>query len=62
MIKNERDKEFLVKLANLCEEYCAGFEYTTDDDGIHISIDNGREVFVGFMDDAAKDIRMACGV
>ena len=55
---NERDKEFLLKLADPCEEYDASFDYTTDDDGIHISVD-GREVFVGFLIDASKELRKA---
>jgi hypothetical protein len=62
MIENELDKEFLLKLAALCDEYGAGFGYTTSDDGIHISVDNGREVFVGYMFDPAKELREACGV
>ncbi len=58
---NEIDKEFLLKLATLCEEYDASFCYTTDDDGIHISVDGGREVFVGFLIDAPSELRDAIG-
>lgn len=60
MIENELDKEFLLKLADLCEEYGATFDYTTEDDGIHISVDGGREVFVGHLLDAPKELRDAC--
>lgn len=62
MIENELDKEFLLKLASLCDEYGAGFNCTTDDDGIHISVDNGREIFVGYMFDPAKELQEACRV
>jgi hypothetical protein len=51
--------EFLKKLADLCNEYNAGFTYTKEDDGIHILVDN-EEVFVGFIDaDASLTIRKA---
>lgn len=56
---NELDKEFLLKLASLCEEYDASFSNTTDDEGIHISVDGGREVFVGFLIDAPRQLREA---
>lgn len=46
-ILTNKDREFLLKLADLCDEYKAEFEYTRDDDGIHISLDN-RYVFCGF--------------
>jgi hypothetical protein len=46
---NKRQKDFLLKLADLCEKYNAGFAYTIDDDGIHITVD-GEEVYVGFID------------
>ena len=55
---NGRDKEFLLKLAALCEEYDASFNFTTDDDGIHISV-GGGEVYVGFLIDAPKELRDA---
>lgn len=61
MIENGLDKEFLLKLADLCEEYGATFGYTIDDDGIHISVDGGREVFVGYLFDAPKELRDAAG-
>lgn len=44
----DKDREFLLKLADLCEEYMADFGYTSQDDGIHIDLD-GREVFVGWI-------------
>lgn len=51
-----RPAEFLLKLAALCAEYNAGFAYTVDDDGIHISVD-GTDVFIGYLDtDAAETI------
>lgn len=50
-MENELDKKFLAKFAYLCEEYGASFGYTTADDGIHISVDNGREIFVGYLCD-----------
>ena len=39
---NERQREFLLKLADLCEEYGAEFSYKNDDDGIHIGADGKR--------------------
>jgi hypothetical protein len=45
-----RQKDFLIKLAELCDSYRAGFRYTTDDDGIHIDVD-GVDVFVGFIEE-----------
>ena len=49
-------KNFLFELAALIEKYEATFEYTNDDDGIHICI-GGTEVFVGFLDqNAAKNL------
>ena len=58
MTMNERQREFLLKLADLCEEYGAEFYYKNDDDGIHIGAD-GYEVFVGYMLDPAKELRDA---
>jgi len=46
-------EEFLEKLAILCDEYNAQFDYTTDDDGIHINVE-GKEVFIGFLDESAS--------
>jgi len=40
--------EFLLKLADLCDEYKAEFTYTNGDDGIHILV-NDEPVFVGFL-------------
>ena len=57
--------EFLENLAKLCEVHRAGFGYTTDDDGVHISINLGgsdeEEVFVGFLErpDAPSVLRSA---
>ncbi len=45
---DERDREFINKLADLMEEYRVEMFYTTDDDGIHIEID-GADVFQGFL-------------
>lgn len=59
MEKSKRDREFIFKLATLCEEYGASFGYTTDDDGIHIAIDGGREVFVGYMFNPVKELHDA---
>ena len=58
--KTEKQKEFLNKLADLVEQYDASFEYTTDDDGIHISVE-GDEVFGDFLhcQDAAELLRAA---
>jgi len=58
MILNNKDREFLLKLADLFEEHKAELRYTTSDDGIHVDLD-GREVFRGFFikDHAAKELR-----
>lgn len=42
---SEKHKEFLTKLADLCEEYRAGLGYTIDDDGVHVYIDDEDIVF-----------------
>ena len=52
MISNKND--FLEKLAQLCDEYDAGFDYTNEDDGIHIEIGatepgDGEEVYRGWL-------------
>jgi len=52
---NERQKEFLKKLRELCMEYKPEFYYTKNDDGIHISMGE-EEVFVGFLDEAWNDL------
>lgn len=43
-----KQKMFLLKLANLMKEYNASFEYTVDDDGIHIYV-NDEEIYKGFL-------------
>lgn len=58
MAMTTRQKTFLNKLADLCEEYEAEFGYITDDEGIHINVD-GEEIFVGFLYDAPKELRNA---
>jgi hypothetical protein len=56
---SKSQSEFLSKLADLCDEYNAGFTYTKDDDGIHVLID-GIDVFADYLDmDAAGTIRKA---
>lgn len=47
------EEEFLNKLADLLEEYEAGIGYTTDDDGIHIQI-NDKDLCVGLLDSNFK--------
>jgi hypothetical protein len=54
----EKQRTFIRRLADLCEEYNATFTYTINDDGIHILADN-KEVFVGFLFDAALELREA---
>lgn len=52
------EKEFLKKLADLCDTYEASFDYSNDDDGIHIYLASGEDIFVGFLSDgAAKELR-----
>lgn len=50
----DRAREFLLKLADLCDEYKAEFTDTGDGDGIHITLD-GREIFVGWIQPWAGD-------
>lgn len=52
----EHRKEFLLIPAAIHEDSDALPDYTTDDDGIHISV-GGREVYVGFLIDAPKELR-----
>lgn len=52
----KKEREFLLKLADLLEEYKASFEYTTEDDGIHIVID-GRDVFSSFFSNGPEELR-----
>lgn len=51
---------FLLKLAQLCEDYKATITYTSSDDGTHIRVD-GKDIFVGYLDDhdAATVLRKA---
>lgn len=51
-----RQRDFLYHLQHLCQTYNATFSYTTDDDGIHISMD-GEEIFIGFLEDPAGSLR-----
>ncbi len=44
---NQKQKDFLSKLADLCEEYSPDFFYTTDDDGIHIAVDS-QKIFIDY--------------
>jgi hypothetical protein len=47
---------FVLELSSVLTKYKATIEYTTDDDGIHIST-FGKEVFVGFLfDDAGANL------
>lgn len=55
---NEQAKAFLSALADLLEQYRATIFYTTDDDGLHIDMDGGTEVFVGFLSDT-EELRQA---
>lgn len=58
MALTTKQKQFLLKLADLCDEYQAEFSYTNDDDGIHIGVD-GVEVFADFLSgDAGKSLRL----
>ena len=52
----KRQEEFLTKLADLCEKYDAEFSYTTDDDGIHITMDD-EEIYVGFLFHPVAELR-----
>ena len=54
--------EFLKALADLCEKYNATFSYTTDDDGVHIKVDD-QDVFIGqlLFPNAWENIRKAIG-
>jgi hypothetical protein len=47
-MKTQKEKEFLEKLAGLIDAYNAKLEYTIDDDGIHISVDE-KEIFADFL-------------
>jgi len=53
-----RQKEFIKKLADLCEVYQAEFFYTINDDGIHINVDR-EEIFIGFMHDGCDELKAA---
>ncbi|MDP1772425.1 hypothetical protein [Methylobacter tundripaludum] len=53
----EKQSEFLKKLADLCDEYNAGFTYTNNDDGTHVLVD-GDDIFADHLDtDAAGMFR-----
>lgn len=61
----DRGKEFLMKLAGLCEDYRASFHYTIMDDGTHIHIDGhglggdiGEVVFAGHLYDGDECWRL----
>jgi len=54
---NNKQKDFLNKLADLCDVYKPEFFYTNDDDGIHIRIDN-EDIFIDY-DITAETIRSA---
>jgi hypothetical protein len=56
----DKDRKFLLKLADLCEQHKAEFLYTTDDNGIHITLDR-RKVYVGFIFSGSgpRDLRAA---
>jgi len=43
-----RAELFIAKLADLVQEYDADIGYTTDDDGIHITVDD-EEYCLGFI-------------
>lgn len=60
MMLTDKDREFLLKLADLCEAYKAEFVYTNSDDGIHIQLD-GKKVFRGWLleGSAARELRSA---
>lgn len=51
--------EFLLKLADLCEQYDAGFTYSQDDDGTHVTL-GSKVIFIGYLDDrVASQLRAA---
>ena len=57
MSKAKQANEFLTKLADLCEEYNAGFSYDNNDCGVSITLD-GEVVFCDFIDeDTVKLLR-----
>ena len=58
--KHRRQQEFLEKLHALIQEYDVEFEYTIDDDGIHISV-GGDECFVGWLYSDASDLAAVLG-
>jgi len=49
---DKRSEEFLLKLADLIEEYKTELYYTVDDDGIHVDIGGscGPTIYVGFLE------------
>lgn len=59
IVLSHRQKDFLLRLADLCDELQAEFSYSNEDDGIHIELD-GTEVFADFLSgDAGKALRAA---
>ena len=59
MALTDRQKDFLLRLAALCDEFRAEFGYTNNDDGIHIELD-GAEVFADFLSgNAGEALRTA---
>ena len=43
-----QEKMFLNELADLVERFGATFRYTTGDDGIHVCLNDGDDIFIGF--------------
>lgn len=50
-MSTEREKEFLNKLADLCEEYKAGFEIYEDQEGPTITLEN-LSISTGYLGDS----------
>lgn len=48
-MSTEREKEFLLKLADLCEEYKAGFEIYEDQSGPTIIVENLSISDIGYL-------------
>lgn len=53
IVMNDKQKEFLKKMADLMKEYNVTMDYTADDDGIHLYMDS-NEFHVSDMDDPEK--------
>ncbi len=56
----ERQRQFFLRFADLCEEFNVDISYTSYDDGIHIAVD-GEEVYVGWDCDANGFRQLAAG-